>query len=117
MRSPAGLPGWSWRGRDGNNWTEVQERSVCGSGATRPPFCGETEAASHSPDPRFSRVFLIFGEGRRVTSDLNLTKLAFPRSPPVTPSLQGERDPRSNSCSVTNAQGDLGQVTLGLQSP
>ena len=52
-----------------------------------------------------------------MTSDLNLTKLAFPRSPPVTPSLQGERDPRSNSCSVTNAQGDLGQVTLGLQSP
>lgn len=29
-----------------------------------------------------------------MTSDLNLTKLAFPRSPPVTPSLQGDREIR-----------------------
>ena len=46
-----------------------------------------------------------------MTSELNLRKLAFPRSPAVTSSLQGERDPRPNSCSVSNAQDDLGQVT------
>ena len=54
MRSPAGLPGWSGTGRDGNNWTGVQGRSLCGSGATRPLSAGKLRQLPTPPTLDFS---------------------------------------------------------------
>lgn len=45
--------------------------------ATRPPLCGETEAASWFPLPSVWPWLLPLWRRERVTSDLNLVKFAF----------------------------------------
>lgn len=127
MVSPTEPPGWSRRGRGGSNWTEVQERSLCGSEAARPHLFGETEAVSHLPRPSVWPWLLPLWRRRETDVRYKFDEACFSLVTTCDSFPSGREaargalivvsgDPGSSSCSVTNAQGDLGQVTFGLQS-